>query len=732
MADSFSRLARPIQEFLWEQKWPSLRPIQSKSIEHFSASTDDLIIAASTASGKTEAAFLPLLSDLCENPSGGISALCVAPLKALINDQFERISGIAAHADIQVHRWHGDVLASAKAKLRSKPSGVLLITPESLESCFINYGNKLPQMFGLTRYIVIDELHDFLGDVRGTHLSSLLSRVIEISTERPRHIGLSATLASFDSARAFLHPDSPDRVSLIQDEAGSNELKIGLRAFPKPNSRKPEKQEETPAYKKQPVDLLVDELSRVFRRHTNLIFTNQRALAELLTEGISAKAKAERWPQNPFAIHHGSLSKEVRESVEEELKKGKPLSVFCTSTLEMGIDIGSAYSVGQLGPTFSVASLVQRVGRSGRQEGASSILRMYSLDEPPTQASLPEDFLFPQLLQSIALIELMLKRWLEPTPNPNHHLSVFVQQVLSILRQTGGAEVTRIFRTLCTRGCFRTISQPDFTSILRELGKQEVIEQMPEGLLILTPKGEAITHDRDFYAAFKSSEDFSIRNQGKKIGLLPADTIPPEGEFLILNGRRWQVEVIESSSRTVDVIPGKGKKPPIFLGEPGSVHSKIREKMREVLRSENGYRYLHKDSQEQLSRARHYAAGKLKGNGSFASEKNACIVFPWSSSEVMRTLALCAKLASIPCEQRKISLHYKCTKDELETHFRTIAAGGFSSAEIAEILPNQHLEKYDTFLPSEILLRVNCSRAVPMAEATDCIRKILGEMVDYV
>src|SRR5205085_3013740 len=147
-----------------------------------------------------------------------------------------------------------------------------------------------------------------------------------------------------------------------------------------------------------------------------------------------------------------SLSRELREDTERELKAGEPVTAICTSTLEMGIDLGAVRAIGQVGPTWSVASLVQRLGRSGRREGEAQILRVYTLDDAVTQHSSLSDRLFPELIRAIALLELHRERWLEPPEHDRLHFSTCVHQVLSVLRQTGGATAIHLYDVLCLRG----------------------------------------------------------------------------------------------------------------------------------------------------------------------------------------------------------------------------------------------------------------------------------------
>ena len=731
MASAFTKLAEPLQRVIHDAGWQELRPIQAESIHAICDGDEDLIICASTASGKTEAAFLPCLSEILisrqDDQPPGIKVLYIAPLKALINDQHQRLKDLLTHTYLPVQSWHGDIPAHKKKAFRESPDGVLLITPESLESCFINYGRHLKKMFCSLEFVIIDELHAFVSDVRGVHLASLLSRLEQITSRRPRRLGLSATLADFEFPKVFLDRNSPSSVRVIEDEEGGRALRIGLRAYPRPVSgkHKSEKEKELDGGDAD-VSILAQELARVFAKGTNLIFTNSRSLAELLTEELGTISKRERWSRNPFLIHHGSLSKEIRADVESRLKNEPNNSVFCTSTLEMGIDIGGVEAVGQLSPPWSVSSLAQRLGRSGRKEGESAVLRMYAMDEPLTKGSPIDNQLRPQLLRCIALIELMLEGWLEPTPVPHLQLSTFIQQTLSILRQTGGTTAAHIYTTLCEKGIFTGITVSVFKETLRSLAAHEIIEQMPEGVIILAPQGERLTHDRDFYAAFQSSEDLTIRHNSETLGTLPTTSVPPVGENLIFHGRRWRVVDIDARAKLVEVSPTAAKKPPFFDGEAGEIHTVVRRKMHDVLNEKKSYAYLHSDAQNELESARKTFNKLGISNCGLVQDGGYFRLFPWTGTRAMLTLSLCAKMDGVECQIKDLSLVYRVTgRSELVDHLQRIVKGEFSALELAQILPCQIREKYDEFSNDELLHQVNSMRAIDLEEAKHVVDKFL-------
>ncbi|MEK7325478.1 MAG: DEAD/DEAH box helicase, partial [Chloroflexota bacterium] len=367
MDSPFSRLAPFLREFIYAEAWDDLRPIQDEAIAAILDGDDDLLIAAGTASGKTEAAFLPILSLLHAEPPGSVRALYVGPLKALINDQFERLELLCQQGGIPVHRWHGDVAASRKSDLIEAPGGVLQITPESIESLFVNKSGKLAALFGGLRFVVVDEVHSFLESDRGAQLRCQLERLSEYAQSRPRRVGLSATVGDFEMAKRWLNPTRPDRVRLINPPGATASIKFSHLHFIA---------DETPPE-------LIDDLYTLTRDRKTLIFCNSRAEVETITAELNALCRRDKREER-YLPHHGSINKEVREAAEARMQdKHRAASVVCTSTLELGIDIGRLDLVAQVNSTHSVMSFVQRLGRSGRRPGAPRIMQVYTVEPGP-------------------------------------------------------------------------------------------------------------------------------------------------------------------------------------------------------------------------------------------------------------------------------------------------------------------------------------------------------------
>ena len=229
--DVFSRYAPFIQDYIYRQGWETIRPIQVAAAHEIFETNHNVLLSASTASGKTEAAFFPILTELDENPSSTVGCLYIAPLKALINDQYDRLSELCENTGINVWRWHGDVSPTQKRRMLKKPSGVLQITPESLESFMINKHMDIPRLFGDLRFIVIDELHSFLRSDRGGQTFCLIERLSRLAGVKPRRIGLSATIGNLKEASRFLGAGSSYQTAAPKVKSSRQVWRLSMEQF---------------------------------------------------------------------------------------------------------------------------------------------------------------------------------------------------------------------------------------------------------------------------------------------------------------------------------------------------------------------------------------------------------------------------------------------------------------------------------------------------------------------
>ncbi|MCX2949688.1 DEAD/DEAH box helicase [Lentzea sp. NEAU-D7] len=681
-----------MRRWVWRREWPDLRDVQELAIPAVLAADRDVIIAAATASGKTEAAFLPICSALLNNPGPGIRALYVSPLKALINDQYRRLDDLCEQLDIPVHRWHGDVAAAAKAKVFTQPEGILLITPESLEAMFVLRGPEVSRVFTSLGWVVVDEMHSFVGGERGAQLQSLLHR-LELAVRRtvPR-IGLSATLGDMAAAADFLRPGGGGRVRLIESNDRGAGLKLLVRGYV----------EVTPEEEvaDEPVSSLAiaDDLYEVLRGGNHLVFANRRGAAEYYADRLRAMSDARGVP-NEFFPHHGNLAKHVREQVEEQLRSARPTTAICTSTLEMGIDIGTITSVAQIGAPPSVAGLRQRFGRSGRR-GSPAELRIHVAEPEIAVTTPPTDQLRAELFQTVAMIDLLGERWFESSDLSGLHLSTLVQQVLSVIAQHQGAAPEQLWKALCGNGPFHRVDQKMFAQLLRDLGKAELIEQEPGGLLLLGPVGERIVGHYSFYAAFASSDEYRLVHGSRTLGTIPVLYPVMPGQLLVFAGRRWQVLTVDSASKVIELDAARGGRAPSFTGVAAEVRDEIRQRMRRWYESGAVPPYLDATARKLLAEGRDSYRRLNLAEAPVLAWGNDTVVFPWLGDRVLDTLAVWLTTAGLETSRDGVALSVSnCGPAELgHVVRRLLACDEPADVELAAAVPNTVVDKHDVHL----------------------------------
>lgn len=728
MSAAFKLLHRTVQQKLWDMKWTELRPIQRQSITHLLTVGGDCVISSPTASGKTEAAFLPVLSSIADAPLGSVRAMYIGPLKALINDQFRRLEDLCARMEMPVHKWHGDVNAAARRALLNTPSGVLLITPESLEAMFVLRATLMPTLFSRLDYVVIDELHAFLESERGAQLRSQLHRLRLRAGCNPTRIGLSATIGDPERALRWLRPEGPPATSIAGD-GGETSLRLRVRGIWKAPSAEHVSDEANSD------DASLSELARAIllacRGKTNLVFANAKAQIEALADELTTQATAMHLPDE-IVVHHGSLSKERREHAEARLREAAPCTAVCSNTLEMGIDVGEISEVVQVSAPWSVVSLKQRLGRSGRRADKARVLRAYFVEESPTEKSDLWDRLHLGFIQGLATIELMLDDFLEPPETERAHLSTLVHQALSIIAETGGVSAVALHQRAVDDGAFGVISRSDFGAVLRELGHQDLIEQMPDGTLVLGMKGQKIVEHYSFYAAFNASSELRVVCGSDEIGTVALP--PPPGEHLILAGRRWRVDDVDTSRREVLVSPARGRRAPWYQSRGGRIHRAIHEKMAELLVGSVVPSYLDSVASEILRAARETAA-QCSGFNPRAQPFDAGVrLFVWGGSRIQQTLTIAFAAAGIRYADEGVGFEVEVSPTEIRRFLGALAhdpnpaaLGAFADERMR--LRELGAEKFEPFVPSELWRRAFVREQLDIDGTVELAARLAGGLV---
>ena len=723
---AFERFHTGVQRWIWEQGWTALRPVQEHAAQQILDGDADVIISAPTAGGKTEAAFLPIASKLAKSEVDGIACLCVSPLKALINDQAARLSPLFERVGLPLTPWHGDVPQSRKQKLLKEKQGVLLITPESLEAFFVLRGSKIPSLFSGLTHVVVDELHSFIGSERGRQLQSLLNRMELAIRRRVPRVALSATLGDMRLAAEALRPGAGDAVVLIEGTGDGRELRLQLRGY---RSRPP-----APGGSPQAPDdkgdatRLVGDLYEALRGQDNLVFANSRSRVEELTDhlrDLSERAHV----SNEFFAHHGNLSREIREEAEARVKNtSKPTSVVCTSTLELGIDIGSVASIAQVGSPPSVTALRQRLGRSGRRADEPAVLRGFVVEEELGKTSTLHDELRAQLVQSIAMVQLLLARWCEPPAPRQLHLSTLVQQVLSVIAQHGGVLAKDLYSALCRSGPFRGVDSQLFGRLLHSLGEQHILTQTSDGTLTLGDRGETLVDHYSFYVAFVTPEEYRLVAGSKTLGTMPITQPLAPGSHLIFAGRRWQVRSIDETARVIELTQAHGGRAPRFEGGGCDVHDRVRAEMHRIYASRTVPVYLDATAKELLTEGRDTFDRWDLSQHRMVEREGSALLFPWRGDRVLHTLCLQLNALKLSAWIEGIAIGVREVEPErvvaaLARIVRGEVPGGPALATLAA---NQIEEKYDWALSPELRPVDYASRHFDEPGAREAAKEILA------
>ncbi len=745
----FDRLAPFIQEYIYTHGWTELRQVQVEACRVIFDTDAHLLIAAGTASGKTEAAFLPVLTLLHQNPSATIGVLYIGPIKALINGQFERLNDLLKEADIPVWAWHGDVSQSRKQKLLKNPKGVLQITPESLESLLINKNTELIRLFGDLRFVIIDEIHAFMGSERGCQILCQLGRLSRFMETPARRIGLSATLGDYSLAEDWLKSGTDKPVITPEIPSGQRKVQLAVEHFYIPSQLGGQEEAPPPTPPYPGGELEQDYQSGEFEQDYQgrereyyryifdnsksrkcLIFANNRTETELVIAKLREIAKAEKLP-DIYHVHHGSISARLREAAEEAMCGSAPAVTAATVTLELGIDIGQLERVIQLNAPLSVASFLQRLGRTGRRGSPADMRFVCTEDEPSGEEWLPEQIPW-QLLQAIAIIQLYIEeRWIEPIQPIQYPFSLLYHQTMSILLGMGELSPAALAQQVLTLPAFAAISKDDFRQLLRYLIDIDHIQQTEKGGLIIGLTGEKIVRNFHFYAVFPDNVEYIVRAESMEIGsiIMPL----PVGSRFALAGRTWEVLEIDLKRKAVFVKQVQGSASISWRGGSGNIHTKILERMRRVVCENVQYPYLQNHAKERLKAVRQLArTAGLERDNIVSLEDNTCCIFPWMGTIAYRTLErflnFCVRESLDIRRIEGISPYFlivKLGKNTVKELYDAIVAfcdNGLTADDLVASVEAPKLQKYDEFIPNNLLRKAFACDYLDVEELRQVLR----------
>lgn len=717
---AFDRYAPFVQEYIYQNHWENLRSIQVAAADAIFNTDENVLLTASTASGKTEAAFFPIITLFSEDMPSSVGCIYIGPLKALINDQFSRLNDLCAEADIPVWHWHGDVAQSHKAKLMRHPSGILQITPESLEALLLHKHAAIAKLFGDLRFVVIDEVHSLLRGDRGGQTLCLIERLSRIAGVNPRRIGLSATIGDPEGTGEFLSLGTGRKTIIPKIDAKGSKWRLSMEHFYVKDAQAAEDKQipgALPVLEEKTDDAPANAdpgIGYIFE-HTRgkkcLVFVNSREECEMVTTTLRHYCELNHEPDR-FLVHHGNLSASYRETAEGIMKDDSQyMTTVTTATLELGIDIGRLERTFQIDAPWTVSSFLQRMGRTGRRELPPEMWFVIREDEPEVRAMLPTTIPW-KLLQGIALVQLYLEeRWVEPPRLDRLPFSLLYHQTMSTLASCGELSPRALADRVLRLHYFHRITQEDYRVLLRHLIATDHIQQTEQGGLIVGLAGERVINSFKFYGVFQESEEYTVRSESQELGTVVSP--PPVGEKLAIAGHVWQVLDVDHKRRLIYCQQVKGSVPAYFGQCPGDLHTKILERMRRVLQEDRQYPYLMKNAVARLEQARFTAAH------SGAAEKplinlggNMWCLLPWVGTYTFLTME---RFLKIKCADRlglrnldsarPFFIQFTMKADE-SAFFRVLSEEIRKPVDPMELVYPKELplfDKYDEYLPEELV-----------------------------
>ena len=828
----FYRFAPFIQDYIYRCGWERLRGVQLEAARVLFETDDNLLLTSSTASGKTEAAFFPILSMMSEDPPRSFGAIYVAPLKSLINDQFSRLDELLDLTGIPVFHWHGDVAQSHKSKAVREPAGILQITPESLEAMLINRSNDIPRIFGDLRFVVIDEIHILTGTDRGNQIICQLGRIARLIGHHPRRVGLSATIGDVGIAADWLgagtgratqapivaekkvswrlgmehfyisNPESdqsttygaeretqpleggdpPGFESELPQNDGSGQTENDYRGFADTGkyrsggaaessddaieasggaaessddgatgaSRPTEASggateaadggaaEETAdddnATAPAEIDPGYEYIYECVRGKKCIVFSNSREETEYVTATLREIAERRGEPDR-YLIHHGFLSASLREEAEAKLKAGEDVVTCATVTLELGIDLGRLERIIQLDSPTTVSNFLQRLGRSGRRGDPPEMMMVFREEEALPHTPLPQ--LIPwELLRAVAIVQLYIEgHFIEPPNVKKLPLSLLFQQTLSVVASSGELTGAKLADRVLSLPAFKSVEREDFRALLLAMLQGEYLELTAEKGFIVGLKGERLVSSFKFYAVFKDSDDYTVRCGSDEIGVIAFP--PPVGDRFALAGRVWEVEELDMPRKLIYVKGVRGKMEISWPGDYGEIHTRILERMKQVLEEDTVYPYLKPNAQKRLEVARNVAR-----NTGMLTHSLVCLggytwcLFPWLGTRSFRTLRKFIVRNSGPLKVSNLEYDGCCYMT-----FRMEHGGGFDAVKLwHDIIKNgvdrwslvsggeiPIFEKYDDRIPAALLRKAYAEDRLRTDELTVRMGQIMGE-----
>ncbi len=678
MVSVFARFAPRLQEAIVARLgWSSLRPVQEQAgealLDGFNA-----VVLAPTAGGKTEASMFPTLSGMVSDPPDGVGALYIAPIKALLNNQADRLGLYTEMVGLHRFVWHGDTTDHERRQFLKEPAELLMTTPESLEVMLVSQRVDTAKLFGDLRIVVIDEVHAIAGTDRGAHLMSVLERIARLSRHDVQRVGLSATVGNPNAILDWLQGTSrrPGRVVDPPKQPARRQLLI---------------------VRSQDLSDLALDAARLAKGGKSLFFCQSRSVTEAVAENM-------RRAGTEVFVHHSAVSKEERLLAEERFHHGTDACIVCTSTLELGIDVGDLDRVLQAEAPDTVSSFLQRMGRTGRREGQSANTTFFCETSEG-------------VLQAIALVELAKSGWVESVEVSDRCWPVLIHQLLAMSLASDGVAPEVAWEHLHHVPDFRGISREEFDRLIEWMLNDESL-RLASGLLVLGPKAEKRFGRRNFmelYAVFSSPQSYTVQTSGTQpLGTLNqgfVDRLVDGVSCFLLGGRPWAVLRVQHDDRRVIVEPAPRGRQPTWGGYiPQFLGFHICQKILQILTSTETFGYLNPASQAVLEEQRQARHGIIEPDCEGIEEIGGEI-FWWTFAGGRINSTLKHAMASIGPNWRIINDNYL-----LRIRDDNLTLAGFQAVrqqlcdpafwdnetlwqQVAASLPNYRLSKFQPLMP---------------------------------
>ena len=585
--------------------WTELRPVQDLAGEAI-LDGKNAVVLAPTAGGKTEAAMFPALANLVAKPVEGLGVLYVAPIKALLNNQEERLGTYTEMVGLRRFVWHGDTTEADKRAFLKEPAELLMTTPESLEVMLLSPRVPASELFKDVRMVVVDEVHAFAGTDRGAHLMGVLERLRRHTPNDLQRIGLSATVGNPAQILEWLQGTS-QRAAVVVDPPKvptRRDLRVSLH---------------------ESIVDLAREAARRAAGHKSLFFCQSRALTESVAERMRGQG-------TEVFVHHGSVAREERHDAEAQFQHGTNACIVCTSTLELGIDVGDLDLVFQANAPTSVSSFLQRMGRTGRRSGQTANTSFLCEDDEA-------------VLQAVALVELARAGWVESVPVNRRCWPVLVHQLFALTLQFGAISGDRCWELLHVVPDFADIERCEFDRVIDHMRTHDFLFESG-GLLSIGQKAERVFGRRNFmelYAVFSSPVLYRVQTSaGRELGSLEqgfVDRLVEEMSAFLLAGRAWLVEHVNHGDKLVRVREApRGQKPSWGGYIPALLGFDLSQAMKKVLTDTEPMPYVEESAQRAIDMRREELGDTLRRPLALQSDDGVLRWWTFAGGRVNHTL----------------------------------------------------------------------------------------------